>query len=159
MAHRSAELAQLITFLDARKVRVTPIRRAILSVLAAFVEPLRAEDVHARLATPKPDLVTVYRTLELFSTLGLVRPVRFHEDSARYELSDAVRQHHHHHVCVSCGKITDVPTCIFDGIPERVEKEARVTVTGHMLELFGLCTGCRIKPAGRRGPSKPRATA
>ncbi|MCA9375981.1 MAG: transcriptional repressor [Candidatus Doudnabacteria bacterium] len=150
MAKPSPQLVAVLDVLDEQRVRITPIRRAVLQVLVDHDEPLRVEDVYRLLGNTKADLVTVYRTLELFSKLGLVRPVRFHEDSARYELSAPTREHHHHFVCTACGKILDVEACLPETISNKVATEHGVEVTGHMLEFFGLCADCKTMPASKK---------
>ena len=154
MAKQRRDLGGLVAYLHDQEVRVTPIRKAVLKVLLANDEPMRVDDVHGLI--DGVDLVTVYRTLELFVKIGLVRPVRFHEDSARYELSDAVREHHHHHVCTVCGRITDVQGCLPSSVTDRIEKETGLVITSHMLEYFGQCTTCRKQPPPSMSSRKPR---
>jgi Fur family ferric uptake transcriptional regulator len=80
-------MANPITLLQKTNHRITKSRRNILSVLTPF--PLRAYDVQKVLHehNQSSDLVTIYRTLELFVRLGLVAKTTFGDGAARYEIS------------------------------------------------------------------------
>lgn len=123
-------------------IRETPIRKAILSIFESSKTPLSAQDIesHKNLATLHPDTVTIYRTLETFCDAGIIRRIELQEGKFRYELE---REHHHHIVCVSCGKIQDIHDCIDEPTQRRIEKETGFTIQRHSLEFFGVCADCK----------------
>ncbi|MGH3147320.1 MAG: Fur family transcriptional regulator [Rubrobacter sp.] len=87
---------------------------------------------------PGVGLVTVYRTLDLFSELGLVRRLDL-GDRPRYELAE---DHHHHLICEDCGSVAEFEQCPLDprllaGLAEGFEARS------HSLEVFGRCSSCR----------------
>ena len=115
-------------------------RAAVVRVLTATVRPLKVEEIHDRLAQ-SPDgrgtnLSSVYRTVNLFRALGVVRRVQFGDGPLRYELADAFRAHHHHFVCEGCGRVEDVRRCPLEGA------DLGIAIRSHHLELFGLCRRC-----------------
>jgi Fur family transcriptional regulator, ferric uptake regulator len=77
-------------------------------------------------------LVTIYRTLDLLSGLGLVRRLDF-GDGPRYELAE---DHHHHF----CGGISEFDECPLD---PRMLRKLNFDVSSHSLEIYGQCAGCR----------------
>lgn len=89
----------------------------------------------------KSDLVTVYRTLDLFTQLGLVQKTQFGDQTVRYELVGATG-HHHHLVCEQCGSIEDVPLDE-QMLLGQVGKKSKFQVTRHVLEFFGRCVKCQ----------------
>ena len=83
-------------------------------------------------------MVTVYRTLDLFSGLGLVRRLDLGYGS-RYELAE---DHHHHLICEDCGSVTEFERCPVDlrgltGVGGGFE------VRSHSLEIYGTCSECK----------------
>ncbi len=123
-----------------RGIRKTRPRLEILQVLQSLTGPNTVEQLHAR--TTDINLVTVYRTAELFMKCGLVRSVRFHDESIRYELS--LGDHHHHIVCVICGAVDELPSCDIGNIQKGVLEKATnfSTISDHSLEFFGSCKSC-----------------
>ena len=89
----------------------------------------------------------MYRTLAILDGVSVLRK---HYDAggvARYELADWLTDHHHHVVCVSCGRIDDVAldeshkTVIHD-IASLLGQETGFRVLDHVLEVEGLCGAC-----------------
>ena len=70
---------------------------------------------------PKISLFTVYRTMNVFESVGLARRVATWKGHARY---DANVEAHAHFLCETCGRITDVETGDLGPLGERVAGEA-----------------------------------
>ena len=91
-----------------RGQRLTPQRQRILDLFEALGEGshLSAEQVHQRLlgADARVSLATVYRTLRLLSSMGLLQELELPEGGRRFELAGASHRDHHHLVCVRCGR-------------------------------------------------------
>jgi Fur family ferric uptake transcriptional regulator len=90
---------------------------------------------------PRISLGTVYRNLEVLSSLGLVRKL---ENAAGQKRFDGDVSPHHHIRCEICGKVGD----IFDapdisGIEQTVSTD--FSITGVSLEFSGVCPQCRSK--------------
>jgi Fur family transcriptional regulator, ferric uptake regulator len=114
--------------------KATPQRLAVLEAVAAE----QHQDFGAiRARCPGVGMVTVYRTLDLFFGLGLVRRLDL-GDGPRYELAE---DHHHHLICEGCGDITEFERCPLDlrGLPDVGGFEVRA----HSLEVYGTCPECR----------------
>jgi Fur family ferric uptake transcriptional regulator len=128
----------------------TQARAAVLTVLTTHPRPLRAEEIHRALQNRHINLSSVYRALRLFETLNIVRRVTLGKGAPRYELADGYRDHHHHLVCDTCGRIEDVTTCPVEAgrLPQQIQRRTGFAVRSHVLDLFGLCRSCR-----RRGVS------
>jgi Fe2+ or Zn2+ uptake regulation protein len=124
--------------------RVTRPRKAILAVLERIQHPMSVSEIHSFLKREKisVDLVTVYRTLSVFTQLGMVSRVEFQEGQFRYELCEG-RAHHHHIRCRGCGHIADLKLCPLKKVMAKVERETRFLVEAHSLEFIGWCPQCR----------------
>ena len=123
----------------------TQARAAVLTVLTTHPRPLRAEEIHRALQNRHINLSSVYRALRLFETLNIVRRVALGKGAPRYELADGYRDHHHHLVCDTCGRIEDVTTCPVEAgrLTQQIQRRTGFAVRSHVLELFGLCRSCR----------------
>lgn len=126
--------------LNDHSLRATEGRLRILEVLRGAERPLRIAELHDRLDPDRPDLVTVYRTLERFVDTGIAIPVLLNDRVRRYELAD--RRHHHHLTCTECGRIEPLPYCGVGPMEEMALTQHGFRVTGHMLELYGTCQEC-----------------
>jgi Fur family ferric uptake transcriptional regulator len=116
-----------------RGYKATPQRLAVLRALAAERHQSLGE-IRAR--CPEVGLVTIYRTLDLLSEIGVVRRLDL-GDGPRYELAE---DHHHHLICESCGEVSEFEECPLD--LRRLEDIA-FEVSSHSLEIYGRCAACR----------------
>ena len=97
----------LLPCLRERGWRVTPQRRAVVTVLEQGVQHVTAEEVHkaARVIVPETSLATVYNVLTELIEMGAISEVRLDRGAALFDTNVAV---HYHHVCDDCGRIADV---------------------------------------------------
>lgn len=108
-----------------------------MSVVGALCEEQHQSLDELRSRCPEIGLVTLYRTLDLLSELGLVRRMDL-GDGPRYEMAE---RHHHHLICDSCGLISEFEDCPLDqGVISRTSPDFRVTA--HSLEVYGQCSAC-----------------
>ena len=130
-----------LTNLKSSGHKLTAPRREILKVLSN--SPMSALEVEASLLEKKikADLVTIYRTLELFCDLGLISKVQFEDKIARFELISG-SSHHHHLVCIKCGVVEDVEVSEVE-LTRQIESKSGFEVKRHALEFFGFCVNCR----------------
>jgi len=93
-------------------------------------------------AKGKVDRATVYRTIELFERLGIVRRLNIGW-KYKIELSDLFTGHHHHMYCTNCGRMFDLPeNPMLETMIDTVAAKSGFSPRGHQLEVFGLCTNC-----------------
>lgn len=120
------------------KLKITPARLSVLSVLEHSDVPLDAGTIKNRV---QGDKVTVFRILNSLTDKGLLKPVQFNEGKLRYEY--AGKPKHHHFICENCGKIIDIEGCPISVLEKDIEKKKGVLVKRHSLEFFGLCADCQ----------------
>ena len=99
----------------------------------------------------RANLVSVYRTVNLLSAIGLLRVLHggVGRREARYELNEPFSGHHHHLVCQACGRIEDVAGCLIPDddlarVSRRLLRLRRFRVTEHDLRLLGTCQTCEV---------------
>ena len=108
-------------------------------------EALAAQELHDRLRArgSRTGLATVYRTLRRLADEGSVDVIREDPSQARYRLCSL--EHHHHLLCESCGKVTEIPECDVQEWAEKVAHEQGFIVRSHRAEILGLCASCARK--------------
>lgn len=104
-------------------------------------EPISIKNLQQRVA-PSIDRATVYRTIELFEKLDIVQKL-YIGWKYKIELSHTFSHHHHHIVCLSCGKITPFKeTAVVSSDLDTVARKAGYKPVGHQIELTGICDYC-----------------
>ncbi|MGI6036775.1 MAG: Fur family transcriptional regulator [Limnochordia bacterium] len=133
--------------LKERDLRLTPQREAVLKVLLTTNGHLSAEEIY--LATKEKaaevGLATIYRTLELFEKLGIVRKLEAGVGQGRYEFVDSDDHYHHHLICLSCGKISEFNEDLLEVLEETISARSGFTISDHCLRFFGYCADCQKK--------------
>lgn len=128
-----------------KDMRLTSQRKIILEELRAVHTHPTADEVYnlVRKKMPRISLGTVYRNLEILSTLGLVRKL---ENAAGQKRFDGDVSPHHHVRCEVCGKVGDIFNAPpIDGVESGLDTEFRIT--GHTLEFSGVCPECQTRQA------------
>jgi Fur family ferric uptake transcriptional regulator len=111
-------------------------------------------------------LVTVYRTLDLLLSLGLVRKLRLVEGCHTYALSladrrdeirgNGPRSHGHHVICQRCNRAVEFHGCDLGAVVMSVEAQTGFHVQEHWLEMFGVCPACRESESANRRINESR---
>ncbi len=127
-------------------LRYTSGRRALVDLLAQAGRPVSIADIADDL--PGLPRSSAYRHLVDLQVAGVVRRVAANDDFARFELAEDLTEHHHHLLCVGCGKVTDVtPSQSFERQVSRTVDELATDQNfephGHRLDVIGLCADCR----------------
>jgi Fur family ferric uptake transcriptional regulator len=90
---------------------------------------------------PRIGYATVYRTMKLLTECGLALERHFRDGEARYESAEG--QHHDHLICEGCGKIVEFEEERIEALQAQVARRLGFQITGHKMELYGLCPDCR----------------
>jgi Fe2+ or Zn2+ uptake regulation protein len=127
----------------------TRARRAVVQALCAAPDRStpaelleRGRAIHPRLAA-----VTVYRTLDLLRSLGLVE--RLHHPDGCSSFMPAPAAHGHHVTCERCRRTAGFSGCAIESLARSARAQTGFTVRSHWLELTGLCPDCRRAEAPR----------
>ena len=132
--------------LHGRGQRLTPQRQRVLALFERIGEGshLSAEEVHQRLLRDQErvSLATVYRTLRLLSSMGLLQELELSEGGRRFELAGDAHRDHHHLVCVRCGHTEE-----FENPSVLAAGEAAASTSGFrllecVLNVRALCPRC-----------------
>ena len=88
-------------------------------------------------------IATIYRTLDLFLSLGILQKTSI-EGTYYYELMSNKMDHYHHHlICENCKKIIEVDSDLLKSVEDKVKEKYDFIVENHELIFYGLCKICR----------------
>jgi Fur family ferric uptake transcriptional regulator len=121
--------------------RITKPRQEILDVLSGHPQSVAEIFSVLKKSNVNIDKVTVYRTLDCFTHLGIVDKTQFKDKTAKFELVSR-SDHHHHLVCDICGEVEDIPLDE-EILLKQVTKHSSFQVNSHSLEFFGICSNCQ----------------
>lgn len=135
--------------LQEKGYKMTEQRREILQIF--LNQPgehhLSAEDVHGILRADKSEigLATVYRSLELLGSLGILLKIEFGDGCSRYELNktDPNTHRHHHLICMKCHKVIEFNEDKLDELEEEIAKKSGFEILNHEVKFFGYCRECQ----------------
>ncbi|TFG07418.1 transcriptional repressor [Candidatus Thorarchaeota archaeon] len=125
-----------------RGYRATPQRLSIYDAIWSAGDHPTAGQIHecAIKRDPTISLATVYKTLQLFTNIGLVREMAFRDDSTRY---DPVVDSHINLVCSKCGRVEDFNYEEIEGLAAAIRSRVDFLVSSQSLEVYGICSECR----------------
>jgi Fur family ferric uptake transcriptional regulator len=124
--------------------KITSQRRSVLNAITQSHEHLTPAAIHKRVCREHPGigLVTIYRTLEILTELGLICEVHAGENCRSY-LIRRPSEHHHHLICSDCGRVMDFTDCDLSELEQRLAQETGFKIHSHLLEFLGQCRNCR----------------
>ena len=123
-------------------LKSTPQRASIYQALVNSTAHPTAEDLFAQVSPTYPTLSlnTVYYTLTVLGSAGLVHEVNIGHDRARY---DANLTPHHHVICRGCQAIFDVMDSRLDGLAPPTGLPKDFDITSYQVAFRGYCGACR----------------
>ena len=123
-------------------LRITQPRVAILAALIKAGRPTSIDALHGELGPKSCDIVTVYRCMAAFESIGLVRRAFLISGTSLYEinLGDPNR---YHVVCKQTNKVEELDATSADELRRAVQtveetlKSQGYSDVGHIVEFFG----------------------
>jgi Fur family ferric uptake transcriptional regulator len=121
-------------------LRAGAARQKVIELLGKESCAVTALEIDRRL--PDVGRASVYRTLEQLEQLQLVHRVDVGGEVSAFERSDPAG-HHHHMVCVRCGRLVPFSDPALERAIEAVAERAEFEVTAHDVLLRGVCPRCQ----------------
>ena len=124
--------------------RLSQPRKIVMAVLNAARVPLAPLAVFKKAQEDGYQLgmVSVYRTLNLLASVGLVTHVYFDDGNQGYVLASG--GHFHHIVCKTCEQVIEFAGAEdLSALVARVQQETGFHVSDHLLQFYGLCPDCQ----------------
>lgn len=123
-------------------LRITAPRRAFVAALSQTSTHFTADELLGlgREHYTALGRSTVYRMLEICTSLGIVRPLALGSTELSYILPNAG---HHHLICTVCNRCFEFDDCAFDDLGPALSEHFAFEIQGHLLEIYGRCSNCR----------------
>lgn len=127
--------------------KLTDVRLTVLNVLENSGGHITSTELLERVNDADPSIgrASVFRCLDLFTRLSLVRPTYIGSSvTPTYVLMP--NGHHHHIICTNCSRVIEFEDCGLTALSADLERRLHVQLTGHLLEFYGLCSNCVDAP-------------
>ncbi len=126
-------------------LRITPQRRLIISYILKTKGAVSAQQLweDVRIQQPDVSMDTIYRNLSSLCELGVLCRVDKLGKGSEYEF--VAGRHVHYMTCTDCGRREVFDGCAVDAEALGREKLKGFRLTGHKLDLYGLCEKCDKK--------------
>lgn len=131
---------EAIQLLKDQGYKFTGKRIDMLEFFSKHDKYLTAKDVLEGLKTLHPNISfdTIYRNLSLFNDLGILEMTTLEgEKHFRFVCSNV--KHHHHLICLDCGKTRKIETCPMEVLQEDLQG---FQIQDHKFEIYGYCSHC-----------------
>jgi len=135
----------MIVRLQQAGYRKTAARKAVMAVLHQATLHLTHQEIlnQARALNANLSMASVYRSLELFTSLGLCRPLYLGDGGPRFACVED--GHHHHMVCRACHGTFHFPECTANELEGELSNRFGFRIESHLVEFYGLCRECQAK--------------
>lgn len=133
-------MSAIETIFSRHRLRLTTPRRRVFESLKLADHPLSHAELIA--VNPQIDRVSVYRTVALFVEVGIIVTVPYGWKQ-RYELAAPFRPHHHHLICVKCGRVEELQSEKLEKMIYSMAEDRAFNVTHHTFEISGFCNNCK----------------
>lgn len=133
---------EFIAKLKLNKLKRTPKRIAIIKLFLDKRRFLSPHEIFTYIKNgfKKASFPSIYRNLDELCRIGILLKVQRPDRCLYYALCRSDHSSHHHHiVCVKCGKIGEFSDCnLFNK-----KMSGGFKILNHFLQLDGLCKECR----------------
>jgi Fur family ferric uptake transcriptional regulator len=142
----------IIEALERAGYQATPNRRLVAELVADTGGHFTAAELleRGRRGDGNIGRATVFRTLDLLTSLNVVERLDLPNGSHAYVVCDP-NEHHHHLVCSICGRSEDIADGELAHLVDEIGRRNGYIVQTHRLELFGICPNCSTANATRNG--------
>jgi Fur family transcriptional regulator, ferric uptake regulator len=121
-----------------RGLRMTGQRRVIAQVLGEAEDHPDVVELHRRAAAvdDRISLSTVYRTLKLFESEGIIERLEFLGGRSRYER--VPQEHHDHLINLSTGDVIEFRSEEIEALQTEIARRLGFRLVSHRLELYAV---------------------
>ncbi|QPC46898.1 Fur family transcriptional regulator [Mangrovibacillus cuniculi] len=134
------KVERALDILKDKGYKYTGKREQILDIFAKHDKYITAKDVIDVMKKEYPGLSfdTIYRNLTLFVEHGILEETELNGER-HFRFSCETEEHHHHFICLECGKTKHIHLCPMEWLTGQLEE---YKVTGHKFEIYGACPEC-----------------
>ena len=144
------DLDSAVDYMRERGLRVSAARRLVVEALLAADGPMSAEQIAEGIGgrVPSSDIASVYRNLQAFEEIGLVRHVHLGHGPGLHAL--AVAGEREYLTCERCADYRAVAPAELDAVRELIERQFGYRASFIHFPIVGLCPACAADVHGQR---------
>ena len=127
----------IIELLQSKGYKMTPQRRTVIKALYECGQFPTAQDIldYAKKINPDMGIDTIYRNLNLLTEIGVLNQINI--KSRDVSVFEMAIKHHHHLICLNCGKTECLDYCpVLKGV-EKLALKNNFKIMSHSLEFYG----------------------
>lgn len=134
------DVNQAILLMKQQGYKHTGKREEMLHLFSLSNKYLTAKDVLEALQESYPGLSydTIYRNLSLFVKMGILEATELAGEK-NFRFSCGGSGHHHHIICMHCGKTKEIATCPMEKLMDDL---GGYDISDHKFEIYGKCPDC-----------------
>lgn len=121
-------------------------RRIILEELVDAGRHLRVEEIYEKVKNRNIGLATVYRTMEIFADLGIVKEINIDGVSYYEQKLYGKKPLHIHLKCIKCNSIIDIndkeAVIAYLKLNRTVEENNKIQINDIDIMFLGICPKC-----------------
>jgi Fur family transcriptional regulator, ferric uptake regulator len=138
----SPDLSSAVALMRERGLRASAARRLVLEALLVADGPMSAEQIAQGIGgrVPSSDIASVYRNLQAFGDIGLVRHVHLGHGPGLHALAAAGEREYL--TCERCADYRAVAPEEFDAVRELIERHFGYRASFTHFPIVGLCLSC-----------------
>jgi len=123
--------------------KLTQQRRSVIKAVVSSKDHLTPAALYHKLHQGYPEigLVTVYRTLGILDSLGLI--CKLHAGGNCHSCTIGTQERHHHLICSDCGTVVDFSCHNLAELEGNLTEETGFAIEDHLLEFIGHCQNCQ----------------
>lgn len=131
-------------YIKEKKLRSTPERERILDEVLKLDRHFSAEELYDILKKKKERFVlaTIYNTLDLFVSAGILTKYRLGAGHSLYERA-IDKPGHHHLICLECGDILEFTADTLSDYELKIAKQNKFQIQNSTHQIFGICFKCQ----------------
>ncbi|MDR2100495.1 MAG: transcriptional repressor [Campylobacteraceae bacterium] len=145
-----ALLSSFKKLLKQNGLKFTTQREVILKTLYSNNDHFTPDTLYFLIKEKYPELnvgiATVYRTLNILESEDIATSISFGSQGKKFELGN--KPHHDHIICKKCNTIIEFEDKAIEKRQEQIAKEKGFKLTGHLMQLYGICSKCQKEEKG-----------
>ncbi len=147
-ATRSHWADHALATLQAAGYRRGGARTAVVEALAQHDCAVTALELDQELRREKPGVgrASIYRALEQLQELGLLQRLEVSRGVAGYERIEPSGEHHHHAICVECGRMIPFEDRSLERAIDQLSGRMSFDAVEHEVTIRGRCATCLSGP-------------
>lgn len=135
------DVTQALQLLKEKGYKHTMKREQMLELFSQQKRYIAAKDVLEAMQSEYPGLSfdTIYRNLATFVDLEIIEMTEL-DGEKKFRFSCATDEHHHHIICLQCGKTRHIHLCPMEQLTGDTND---FKIIGHKFEVYGYCQSCK----------------